>query len=85
MSTTAVAAAHARSVVNRVDIDGAPMSSARPRSSGSATIVSLLRLLGVSAKHLSWLVSTTVSQKDTTGSATFTSISEYSSRRSCGN
>ncbi len=59
------------------------MSSARPRSRGSATIVSLFRLLGVSAKHFSWLVSTTVSAKLTTGSATFTSISLYSSRRSC--
>jgi hypothetical protein len=82
LHATAVAAA-AKSVLK--SINGAPMSSARPRSSGSATMVSLLRLLGVSAKHFSWLVSTTVSQKDTTGSATFTSISEYSSRRSCGN
>mmetsp|Transcript_20010 Transcript_20010/g.60456 ORF Transcript_20010/g.60456 Transcript_20010/m.60456 type:complete len:208 (-) Transcript_20010:2063-2686(-) len=58
------------------------ISSARPLSSGSATMVSLLRLLGVSAKHFSWLVSTTVSAKLTTGSATLTSISLYSSRRS---
>lgn len=48
----------------------ASMSSARPRSSGSAIIVSLLRLFGVSAKHFSDDVSTTVSQNDTTGSAT---------------
>lgn len=33
-------------------------------------MVSLFRLLGVSAKHLSEDVSTTVSQKETTGSAT---------------
>ena len=59
------------------------MSSAMPVSSGSASMVSLLRWLGVSAKHLRLDVSTTVSQKDTTGSATFTSISLYSSRRSC--
>ena len=52
-------------------------------SSGSAIMVSLLRLLGVSAKHLSEDVSTTVSQKATTGSATFTSTSAYSSLRSC--
>ncbi len=50
---------------------------------GSTIMVSLLRLLGVSAKHLRLLVSTTVSQKDTTGSATLTSTSLYSSRRSC--
>ena len=35
----------------------------RTFSSGSAIMVSLLRLLGVSAKHLSDEVSTTVSQK----------------------
>ena len=51
------------------------MSSARPLSSGSAMIVSLFFLLDVSAKHLRLLVSTTVSQKDTTGSATLTSTS----------
>jgi hypothetical protein len=50
---------------------------------GSTIIVSLLRLLGVSAKHLRLEVSTTVSQKETTGSATLTSTSLYSSRRSC--
>mmetsp|Transcript_27381 Transcript_27381/g.93457 ORF Transcript_27381/g.93457 Transcript_27381/m.93457 type:complete len:380 (-) Transcript_27381:1445-2584(-) len=60
----------------------ASMSSARPWSNGSAIIVSLLRLFGVSAKHLIELVSDTVSQKLTTGSATFTSMSLYSSRRS---
>ena len=38
-------------------------------------MVTLLRLLGVSAKHFKLLVSTTVSQKDTTGSATLTSTS----------
>ena len=47
-------------------------------------MVTLLRLFGVSAKHLREDVSTTVSQKDTTGSATLTSTSAYSSRRSCG-
>lgn len=46
-------------------------------------MVSLLRLLGVSAKHRSEDVSTTVSQKATTGSATFTSTSAYSSLKSC--
>ena len=51
-------------------------------SSGSASMVSLLRLLGVSAKQRSEDVSTTVSQKAVTGSATFTSTSAYSSRRS---
>ncbi|MPC12705.1 NudC domain-containing protein 2 [Portunus trituberculatus] len=59
------------------------MSSARPRSRGSAIMVTLLRLLGVSAKHLREEVSTTVSQKLTTGSATLMSISEYILRRSC--
>lgn len=39
------------------------------------TMVSLLRLLGLSAKHLRLDVSTTVSQNDTTGSATLTSTS----------
>ena len=39
-------------------------------------------MFGVSAKHLSEDVSTTVSANVTTGSATFTSTSEYSSRRS---
>ena len=52
-------------------------------SRGSAIMVTLFRLLGVSAKHLREDVSTTVSQKETTGSATFTSTSAYSSRRSC--
>ena len=52
-------------------------------SSGSATIVILFFLLGVSAKHLSEDVSTTVSQKDTTGSATLTSMSAYCSLKSC--
>ena len=47
------------------------------------SMVSLLRLFGVSAKHLSEDVSTTVSQKATTGSATLTSTSAYSSLRSC--
>lgn len=46
------------------------MSSANPFSSGSAIIVILFFLLGVSAKHFNDEVSTTVSQKDTTGSAT---------------
>ncbi len=45
-------------------------------------MVSLLRLLGVSAKQRRDDDSTTVSQKATTGSATFTSTSPYSSRRS---
>ena len=58
------------------------MSRARPLSNGSAIIVSLFRLFGVSAKHLSEDVSTTVSANVTAGSATFTSTSEYSSRRS---
>lgn len=49
------------------------MSSASPFSSGSAIIVILFFLLGVSAKHLSDDVSTTVSQNATTGSATFIS------------
>ena len=51
------------------------MSSASPRSSGSAIIVSFDLPLGVSAKHLRLDVSTTVSQKPTTGSLTLTSIS----------
>ena len=38
--------------------------------------LTLLRLFGVSAKHFKLLVSTTVSQNDTTGSATLTSTSE---------
>mmetsp|Transcript_37638 Transcript_37638/g.117693 ORF Transcript_37638/g.117693 Transcript_37638/m.117693 type:complete len:232 (-) Transcript_37638:1562-2257(-) len=59
------------------------MSSARPLSSGSAIMVSLLCLFGVSAKHLRDEVSMTVSRKLTTGSATLTSIFEYISRRSC--
>lgn len=46
------------------------MSSAKPRSKGSAIIVNLLRRLGVSAKHFKEDVSTTVSQNETTGSAT---------------
>lgn len=41
-----------------------------------------MRLLGVSAKQRSEDVSTTVSQKAVTGSATFTSTSAYNSRRS---
>lgn len=44
-------------------------------SRGSAIIVILFFLLGVSAKHFREEVSTTVSQNDTTGSATFTSMS----------
>mmetsp|Transcript_4272 Transcript_4272/g.8861 ORF Transcript_4272/g.8861 Transcript_4272/m.8861 type:complete len:204 (-) Transcript_4272:237-848(-) len=59
------------------------MSSARPSSSGSAIMVSLLRLFGVSAKHLRALVSTTVSQNAVTGSAVLTSMSLYMRRRSC--
>mmetsp|Transcript_2622 Transcript_2622/g.10944 ORF Transcript_2622/g.10944 Transcript_2622/m.10944 type:complete len:330 (+) Transcript_2622:745-1734(+) len=58
------------------------MSRAKPLSRGSAIIVSLFFLFGVSAKHLSEDVSTTVSANVTTGSATFTSTSEYSSLRS---
>ena len=58
------------------------MSFASPLSRGSAIMVSLFFLFGVSAKHFRLDVSTTVSQKVTTGSATFTSTSEYSSRRS---
>lgn len=50
------------------------ISSARPFSKGSAIIVILLRLFGVSAKHFNDDVSTTVSQKATTGSATFISL-----------
>jgi hypothetical protein len=42
---------------------------------GPHTMVSLLRLLALSAKHLRLDVSTTVSQNDTTGSATLTSTS----------
>lgn len=53
------------------------MSSASPFSKGSAIIVSLFRLFGVSAKHLSEDVSTTVSQKATTGSATLMSATEF--------
>lgn len=66
------------------------MSSASPLSRGSAIIVILFFLLGVSAKHFRLLVSTTVSQKATTGSATFTSISAASQTqdaveyRNCG-
>uniref|UniRef100_A0A6B0UUZ3 Uncharacterized protein n=1 Tax=Ixodes ricinus TaxID=34613 RepID=A0A6B0UUZ3_IXORI len=59
------------------------MSSARPFSSGSAIMVILFFLFGVSAKHLREDVSTTVSQKQTTGSATLMSISEYIFLRSC--
>mmetsp|Transcript_1983 Transcript_1983/g.4026 ORF Transcript_1983/g.4026 Transcript_1983/m.4026 type:complete len:292 (-) Transcript_1983:1689-2564(-) len=59
------------------------MSSASPFSRGSAMRVSLFFLLGVSAKHLSDDVSTTVSQKETEGSAVLISISEYMKRRSC--
>ncbi len=51
-------------------------------SRGSATMVSLFFLLGVSAKQRRDEDSTTVSQKATTGSATLTSTSPYSSRRS---
>jgi len=58
------------------------MSAANPLSSGSAIMVILFFLFGVSAKHFRLDVSTTVSQKVTTGSATLTSTSEYSSRRS---
>jgi hypothetical protein len=47
------------------------MSSARPLSNGSAIMVILFFLLGVSAKHLRDDVSTTVSQSATEGSATF--------------
>ena len=47
-----------------------------PFSRGSAIMVILFFLLGVSAKHLRLEVSTTVSQKLTTGSATLMSISE---------
>ena len=54
-----------------------------PFSRGSAMSVSLFFLFGVSAKHLRDEVSTTVSQKDTTGSATLMSISEYNFRKSC--
>uniref|UniRef100_A0A224Y4F0 Putative secreted protein n=1 Tax=Panstrongylus lignarius TaxID=156445 RepID=A0A224Y4F0_9HEMI len=46
-------------------------------------MVILFLLFGVSAKHLSEEVSTTVSQNETTGSATLISISEYILRRSC--
>mmetsp|Transcript_40337 Transcript_40337/g.95845 ORF Transcript_40337/g.95845 Transcript_40337/m.95845 type:complete len:243 (+) Transcript_40337:982-1710(+) len=59
------------------------MSSASPFSNGSAMRVSLFFLLGVSAKHFSDDVSTTVSQKETEGSAVLISISEYMNRRSC--
>ena len=52
------------------------MSSERPFSIGSAIIVILFFLFGVSAKHFKLEVSTTVSQKETTGSATLMSISE---------
>mmetsp|Transcript_58992 Transcript_58992/g.123212 ORF Transcript_58992/g.123212 Transcript_58992/m.123212 type:complete len:346 (-) Transcript_58992:1482-2519(-) len=61
----------------------ASMSSARPFSRGSAMRVSLLRRLGVSAKHLREDVSTTVSQRATEGSAVLISMSEYMRRRSC--
>eukprot|EP00890_Picochlorum_soloecismus_P006733 jgi/Picsp_1/885/NSC_04373-R1_---NA--- len=56
--------------------------SASPWSKGSAIIVNLFFLLGVSAKHFKLLVSITVSQNDTTGSATLTSTSLYNSLRS---
>lgn len=52
------------------------ISSANPFSKGSAIIVSLFLLLGVSAKHFKEDVSTTVSQKATTGSATLISTRE---------
>ena len=69
----------------RPDIHAHPAKPVRTGtfSSGSAIMVSLLRLLGVSAKHLSDEVSTTVSQKATTGSATLTSTSAYISLKSC--
>lgn len=51
----------------------AAKSQANPRA-----MVSLFFLLGDSAKHLSEDVSTTVSQNETTGSATLTSTSERS-------
>ena len=50
------------------------MSLANPLSRGSAVIVSLLRLFGVSEKHFIEELSTTVSQKATTGSATLSSM-----------
>lgn len=50
------------------------ISSAKPFSRGSAIIVILFRLFGVSAKHFNEDVSTTVSQKTTTGSATLISV-----------
>mmetsp|Transcript_622 Transcript_622/g.2016 ORF Transcript_622/g.2016 Transcript_622/m.2016 type:complete len:398 (-) Transcript_622:1579-2772(-) len=64
------------------DTSPVSMSCAKPLSSGSAIIVNLFRLFGVSAKHFSDDVSTTVSQNVTTGSATLTSTSLYKSRRS---
>merc|ERR1719311_624675 len=58
-------------------------SSATPSSNGSAIIVSLFRLFGVSEKHFNEDVSTTVSQNATTGSATLISTDEYISLKSC--
>ena len=49
------------------------ISSARPFSRGSDIIVILFLLFGVSAKHFKEDVSTTVSQNETTGSATLIS------------
>ena len=51
------------------------ISSAIPSSSGSATMVILLRPLGVLAKHMIADCSETVSQKRVTGSDTLISIS----------
>ena len=57
-----------------------PISLASPASKGSESIVSLFFLFGVSAKQLIDEDSTTVSQNDTTGSATFT-CTELQSKR----
>jgi hypothetical protein len=51
------------------------MQSARPLSKGSAIIKILFFLFGVSPKHLTDEVSSTVSQIDTKGSLTLISIS----------
>ena len=58
------------------------ISTPKPLSNGSAIIVILFLLFGVSAKHFNADVSTTVSANTTTGSATLTSMSAYTSRKS---
>lgn len=66
-----------------IDTAPASMSSARPASSASAVMTRRFRWLGVCEKQRMLDVAVTVSQKDTTGSATLTSRLACSWRRSC--